>query len=411
MKETGMSYKKWLSVVACGLLVAGTASAQKKYDQGATDTEIKLGQTMPYSGPASAYGTVGKVEQAYFQMVNDQGGINGRKVTLLSYDDAYSPPKTVEQTRKLVESDGVLLIFQSLGTPSQSAVQKYLNDKKIPQLLISSGATRFSDHKKFPWTMAYNPNYQSEAHIYAQLILKSYPNAKVGILFQNDDFGRDYVKGLKDALGAKAKSMIVAEESYEVTDPTVDSQMVKLKSSGTDLVFNVATPKFAAQAIKKIAQMEWKPVHLLNINSTSVGEVMLAAGGDHSKGIISVNYGKDPRDHQWDNDEGMKRYKAFMQKYAPNEPLDSSLSAYAYGTAQLMTEILKRSGDDLTRANVMKQATTLKDVVVDLALPGMTISTAPDDYRFNKQFKLMKFNGTSWDLFGDVLTDTFKAEH
>ncbi|MFT4102147.1 MAG: ABC transporter substrate-binding protein [Burkholderiaceae bacterium] len=389
--------------------MAGTAVAQKKYDQGASDTEIKLGQTMPYSGPASAYGTVGRIEQLYFKMVNDRGGINGRKVELLSYDDAYSPPKTVEQTRKLVENDGVLLMFQGLGTPPQSAVQKYLNEKKIPQLLVSSGATRFSDHKKFPWTMAFNPNYQSEAHIYAQLILKSYPNAKIGILFQNDDFGRDYVTGLKDALGAKAKTMIVAEESYEVSDPTVDSQIVKLKSSGADLLFNVATPKFAAQAIKKIAQMEWKPVHLLNINSTGVGEVMLAAGGEHSKGIISVNYGKDPRDHQWDNDPGMKKFKEFMQKYAPGEDMNSTFNSYGYSVAQFMEEILKRCGDDLTRANVMKQATSFKDFVGDLSLPGMSISTAPDDYRFNKQFKLMKFTGTSWELFGDVLTDTFKA--
>ena len=404
-----MAYPKWLAMVACGMLLTGTAAAQKKYDQGASDTEIKIGQTMPYSGPASAYGTIGKVEVAYFQMINDQGGINGRKVNLLSYDDAYSPPKTVEQTRKLVEADGVLLTYQGLGTPAQAAVQKYLNGKKVPQMLVSSGATRFSDHKNFPWTMAYNPNYQSEAHIYAQHIEKAYPNAKIGILYQNDDFGLDYVKGLKDALGAKAKTMIVAEASYETTDPTVDSQMVALKSSGADLFFNVATPKFAAQAIKKAAQMEWKPVHVLNINSTGVGEVMLSAGGENSKGIISVNYGKDPRDHQWDNDEGMKRFKAFMKKYLPNEDMNSTFNSYAYGTAQLMVEILKRCGDDLTRANVMKQATTISGFVPDLALPGMSISTSPDDYRFNKQFKLMRFNGTSWELFGEVLTDNFKA--
>ena len=406
-----MSYSKWLSMVACGVLMTGTAYAQKKYDTGASDAEIKLGQTMPYSGPASAYGSIGRVEQAYFKMINDQGGINGRKVILLSYDDAYSPPKTVEQTRKLVEEDGVLMTYQGLGTPAQSAVQKYLNGKKIPQMLVSSGATRFSDYKQFPWTMAYNPNYQSEAHIYAQYILKAHPDAKIGILYQNDDFGRDYVTGLKDALGAKAKTMVVAEASYETTDPTVDSQMVALKSSGADLFFNVATPKFAAQAIKKASQMEWKPVHLLNINSTGVGEVMLSAGAEASKDIISVNYGKDPRDQQWDKDPGMQRYKAFMQKYAPNEDINSTFNAYGYGTAQLMAEILKRSGDELTRANVMKQATHLKDVVLDLALPGMSISTAPDDYRFNKQFKLMKFNGASWDLFGEVLTDTFKANH
>ncbi len=394
--------------LAGAVAFATPAFAQKKYDLGATDTEIKIGHTNPYSGPASAFGQVGKAQAAYFKMINDNGGVNGRKINFVSYDDAYNPPKAVEQTRKLVESDEVLFLFQGLGTAAQSSVQKYLNNKKIPQLFVSSGATRFTDPKTYPWTMAFNPNYQSEGHIYAQLILKSYPNAKIGILYQNDDFGKDYVIGLKDALGDKAKTMIVAETPYEVSDPTVDSQMVKLKASGADLFFNVSTPKFAAQSIKKAAELGWKPVHLLNINSTSVGEVMLPAGADNSKGTISVNYRKDPLDPQWANDEGMKRYKAFMAKYAPELDANSGLPAYGYLTAQMMTHVLKECGDDLTRANVMKQATNIKGYVGDLTLPGMKITTAPDDYRVNKQFQLMKFNGQRWELFGDILTDTFQ---
>ncbi len=403
-----MTMVKWAAGLALGALLAAPAFAQKKYDTGASDTEIKIGHTNPYSGPASAYGLVGKTQAAYFKMINEQGGVNGRKITFLSYDDAYNPPKTVEQTRKLVESDEVLLTFQGLGTPAQAAVQKYLNDKKIPQLLVSSGATRFTDPKTFPWTMAYNPNYQSEGHIYAQLVLAKYPNAKIGILMQNDDFGKDYVKGFKDALGAKA-SMIVAEATYEVSDPTVDSQMVKLKGSGADLFFNVSTPKFAAQSMKKAAELGWKPVHLLNINSTPVASVMIPAGPENSKGTISVNYGKDPLDPQWANDEGMKKYKAFMAKYGADMDPNNSLSSYGYGAAQLMVHILKMCGDDLTRANVMKQATNIKNYVADLSLPGMSASTSPDDYRINKQFQLMRFNGERWELFGEIMTDTFKA--
>jgi branched-chain amino acid transport system substrate-binding protein len=403
-----MNRLKWTAALALGALLTSPAFAQKKYDTGASDTEIKIGQTMPYSGPASAYGLVGKTEAAYFKMINETGGINGRKINFLSYDDAYNPPKTVEQTRKLVESDEVLLTYQGLGTPAQSAVQKYMNDKKIPQLLVSSGATRFTDPKTFPWTMAYNPNYQSEGHIYAQLVLKQYPNAKIAILMQNDDFGKDYVKGFKDALGAKAATMIVSEATYEVSDPTVDSQMVKLKGSGADLFFNVSTPKFAAQSMKKAAELGWKPVHLLNINSTPVASVMIPAGPENSKGTISVNYGKDPLDPQWANDEGMKRYKAFMAKYGADMDPNNTLSSYGYGTAQLLVHILKMCGDDVTRANVMKQATNIKNYVADLSLPGMSASTSPDDYRINKQFQLMKFNGERWELFGEIMTDTFK---
>ena len=389
--------------------IATPSLAQKQYDTGASDTEIKVGQTIPLSGPASAYGGIGKVQAAYIRMINEQGGINGRKVNLIQYDDAYSPPKTVEQVRKLVESDEVLTTFQIIGTPPNASVQKYLNEKKVPQLLASTGATRFTDPKNFPWTIAFNPNYQSEAHIYANYILANYPNAKIGILYQNDDLGKDYVKGLRDVLGTKAASMIVAEVSYELSDPTVDLQMVTLKASGADLFYNITTPKFGAQAIKKAAELGWKPVQILDINATPVSQTLVPAGLENAKGIISVNYGKDPLDPQWADDEGMKRYKAFMAKYAPAEDANSGIATYGYSTAALFVQILRQCGDNLTRANIMKQATNVRDYVADLALPGMTASTEPDDYRINKQFQMMQFDGQRWVLFGPILTDEFKT--
>jgi branched-chain amino acid transport system substrate-binding protein len=396
------------AVLALGVAFATPALAQKKYDTGASDAEIKVGQTIPLSGPASAYGGIGKVQAAYIRMINEQGGINGRKVNLIQYDDAYSPPKTVEQVRKLVEGDEVLTTFQIIGTPPNASVQKYLNEKKVPQLLASTGATRFTDPKNFPWTIAFNPNYQSEGHIYARFILANYPNAKIAILYQNDDLGKDYVKGLKDALGDKA-SMIVAEKSYELSDPTVDSQMVTLKASGADLFYNITTPKFGAQAIKKAAELGWKPVQILDINATPVSQTLIPAGLDNAKDIISVNYGKDPLDPQWDNDEGMKRYKAFMAKYAPAEDTNSGIATYGYSTAALLVQILKQCGDNLTRANIMTQATNIKNYAADLALPGMTVSTEPDDWRINKQFQMMKFDGQRWVLFGPIVTDDFKT--
>jgi branched-chain amino acid transport system substrate-binding protein len=387
---------------------ATPALAQKQYDTGATDTEIKVGQTIPLSGPASAYGSIGKVQAAYIRMINEQGGIGGRKINLIQYDDGYNPPKTVEQVRKLVESDEVLTTFQIIGTPPNAAVQKYLNEKKVPQLLASTGATRFTDPKHFPWTIAFNPNYQSEGHIYAKYILANHPNAKIAILYQNDDLGKDYVKGLKDALGAKA-SMIIAEASYELSDPTVDSQMVTLKSSGADLFYNITTPKFGAQAIRKAAELGWKPVQILDINASPVSQTLVPAGLENAKDIISVNYGKDPLDPQWADDEGMKRYKAFMAKYASAEDATSGIATYGYSTAALLVQILKQCGDDLTRANLMKQATNIKGYVPDLALPGMTMSTTPDDWRINKQFQMMKFDGQRWVLFGPILTDEFNT--
>jgi branched-chain amino acid transport system substrate-binding protein len=392
------------TAVALALSASG-AFAQKKYDPGATDTEIKIGQTVPFSGPASAYATIGKAQAAYFKMVNDQGGVNGRKINLIQYDDAYSPPKAVEQVRKLVESDEVLLTFQIIGTPSNAAVQKYLNAKKVPQLFAATGASKFTDPKNFPWTLGFNPSYFVEGRVYGQYILKNYPSAKIAVLYQNDDLGRDYLSGLKSGLGDKAATMVVAEASYEVTDPTVDSQILKLKSSGADLLFSASTPKPAAQTIKKIAELGWKPVHILDINATSVGAVMQPAGLEASKGVISVNYGKDPLDPTWKDDPGMKSYFDFMAKYYPEGDKNSSFNAYGYSTAQLMVHVLKQCGDDLTRQNVLKQATNLKNVQLDLALPGIVGSTTPDDYRVNKQFQMMKFNGERWELFGPILED------
>ena len=397
---------------AAGLALALSASsayAQKKYDTGATDTEIKIGQSIAFSGPASAYATIGKTQAAYFKMINDQGGINGRKINYIQYDDGYTPPKAVEQVRKLVESDEVLLTFQILGTPVNAAVQKYLNIKKVPQLYAATGASRFTDPKNFPWTMGYNPNYFVEGRIYGQYILKNHPNAKVGILYQNDDLGKDYLNGIKAGLGDKAASMIVAEASYEVSDPTIDSQILKIKDAGADLFFSATTPKFAAQAIKKNHELGWHPVHILDINATSVGAVMQPAGLEASKGVISVNYGKDPADPSWKDDAGMKKYLAFMEKYYPDGDKGSLFNTYGYSTAQLMVYTLQQCGDDLTRENVMKKATSLKDVVFDLALPGIKINTSPTDYRVNKQLQMERFNGERWELFGPILEDTGAA--
>src|SRR3984957_9850215 len=390
-------------------LSVSPASAQKKYDTGATDTEIKIGQTVPFSGPASAYAGIGKTQAAYLRMINEQGGINGRKLNLIQYDDAYSPPKAVEQVRKLVESDEVLLTFQIIGTPSNAAVQKYLNAKKVPQLFAATGASKFTDPKNFPWTLGFNPNYFVEGRIYGQYILKEHPDAKVGVLYQNDDLGKDYLNGIKAGLGDKAAKMIVAETSYEVSDPTIDPQVLKIKAAGADLFFSASTPKQAAQAIKKIAELGWHPIHIVDINATSVGAVLKPAGLEASKDLISTNYGKDPSDPQWKDDAGMKRYLAFMAKYYPDGDKNSNFNTYGYTTAQLMAHVLKQCGDDLTRENVMKQATNLKNVEVDLALPGMKANTSENDYRVNKQMQMMKFNGERWELFGPILEDAGPA--
>ncbi|GMO11945.1 ABC transporter substrate-binding protein [Bradyrhizobium sp. TM233] len=383
---------------------ASTALAQKKYDTGATDTEIKIGNIMPYSGPASAYGIIGRTEAAYFKKINEEGGINGRKINFVSYDDAYSPPKTVEQARKLVESDEVLLIFNSLGTPPNSAIQKYMNSKKVPQLFVATGATKWNDPQNFPWTMGWQPNYQSETQIYAKYILKEMPNAKIGVLYQNDDYGKDYLKGLKDGLGAKAASMIVLEESYETSEPTIDNHIVKLKATGADVFINITTPKFAAQAIKKISEIGWKPTHFLNNVSASVGSVIKPAGFENSQDIISAAYLKDVSDPQWKDDAGMKGFLEFMTKYFPEgDKLDGG-TIVGYGVAQTLVEALKKCGDNLTRENVMKQAASLKDFRTEVLLPGIKINTGANDFAPISSLQLMKFKGEKWDLFGDVIS-------
>ncbi|KRP94146.1 MULTISPECIES: ABC transporter substrate-binding protein [Bradyrhizobium] len=383
---------------------ASTATAQKKYDTGATDTEIKIGNIMPYSGPASAYGIIGRTEAAYFKKINEEGGINGRKINFVSYDDAYSPPKTVEQARKLVESDEVLLVFNSLGTPPNSAIQKYMNSKKVPQLFVATGATKWNDPQNFPWTMGWQPNYQSETQIYAKYILKAMPNAKIGVLYQNDDYGKDYLKGLKDGLGAKAASMIVLEESYETSEPTIDNHIVKLKATGADVFINITTPKFAAQAIKKISEIGWKPTHFLNNVSASVGSVIKPAGFENSQDIISAAYLKDVSDPQWKDDAGMKAFLEFMTKYFPEgDKLDGG-TIVGYGVAQTLVEVLKKCGDNLTRENVMKQAASLKDFRTEVLLPGIKISTGPNDFAPISSLQLMKFKGDKWDLFGEVIS-------
>jgi ABC-type branched-subunit amino acid transport system substrate-binding protein len=397
-----------LAIASAAFVVFAASSngalAQKKYDTGATDTEIKIGNIMPYSGPASAYGVIGKTEAAYFKKINDAGGINGRKINFISYDDAYSPPKTVEQARKLVESDEVLFVFNSLGTPPNSAIQKYMNSKKVPQLFVATGATKWNDPKDFPWTMGWQPNYQSESRIYAKYLLKEKPDAKIAILFQNDDYGKDYVKGLKDGLGAKAASMIVIEDGYETSEPTIDNHIVKFKSTDANVFFNVTTPKFAAQAIKKMAEIGWKPLHLLNNVSSSIGSVMQPAGYENGQGIISAAYLKDVADPQWVNDPGMKEFLGFLEKDFPEgNKLDGSVIV-GYGVAQTLVQVLKQCGDNLTRENVMKQAASLKNFRTEVLLPGVMINTGPDDFAPISQLQLQRFKGEKWELFGDVIS-------
>jgi branched-chain amino acid transport system substrate-binding protein len=391
-----MSIKTTLAVAALGLTLAAPSLAQKKYDPGASDAEIKIGQTMPYSGPASAYGTIGKLEAAYFKRLNEQGGINGRKINFISYDDGYSPPKTVEMIRKLVEQDEVLFTINTLGTPSNTAIHKYMNTKKIPHLFVATGATKWNDPKNFPWTMGFNPSYQAEAKLYAADVLKNHPNAKIAVLYQNDDYGKDYLKGFVDGLGDKAKSMIVAQATYEVTDPTVDSQIVTLKGSGADTFFNITTPKFAAQAIRKVADIGWKPVHYLNQVSASVGSVLTPAGLDKSQGLISMRYIKDPTDPRWANDPTMKEYFEFMKKYYPDGDVNDASNTYAYAVSQLTVQLLKQCGDNLTRENVMKQAENIKNFQIPMAEPGVVANTSAADHEPFHTMQLVTFKGKSW---------------
>jgi branched-chain amino acid transport system substrate-binding protein len=390
-----------------GALTAATAlaatAAYADETTGITDKTIKIGNIMPYSGPASAYSQIAKTDVAYMKMVNDNGGVCGRQIDFISYDDGYSPPKAVEQARKLVESDQVAMIFNSLGTPSNSAIQKYMNAKKTPQLFVATGASKFGDPEHFPWTMGWQPDYVSEGKIYARFLLKNMPDAKIGVLYQNDDYGKDYLKGLKAGLGDKA-SMIVAEQPYETSDPTVDSQMVNLKGSGANVFFNVATPKFAAQAIKKAAELGWKPTQLLNSVSNSVGAVLKPAGLDASKGVISALYLKDSQDPQWKDDEGMKKWNAFMDKYYPDGDKNSSFTLYGYSVSQTLEKVLKASCDNFTHSGIMKSAASMKDVELDLTPPGIRVNTSATDFYPLQDMQLIKFDGERWQPFGEVVS-------
>ncbi|GMP08683.1 ABC transporter substrate-binding protein [Bradyrhizobium sp. TM239] len=392
----------WTALALCTAM-SSQALAQKTYDTGASDTEIRIGNIMPYSGPASAYAAIGKAEEAYFRKVNAEGGINGRKIKFISYDDAYSPPKTVEQARKLVESDGVLLIFGSLGTSTNGAIRKYMNEKKVPQLFVASGASKWNDPRQYPWTMGWQPSYASEARIYAKYIMKERPDGKIGVLYQNDDFGKDYLKGLKDGLGPKA-SMIVLEDSYDTSEPAIDERVVKLKASGADVFISITTPKFAAQAIKKAAEINWHPVHIVSNVSASVGGVIEPAGLEISQGLLSASYTKDGSDPQWNADDGMKKFYNFLAQYDPKaNKLDAGV-VFGYAAAQTMVKVLQMCGDDLTRENVMKQAASLKDFEPDTLLPGIRINTAPDNFAPIEQLQMMRFKGRKWEPFGDIIS-------
>jgi ABC-type branched-subunit amino acid transport system substrate-binding protein len=380
------------------------ARAEKQYGPGVTDTEIKIGNTGPYSGPASSYGTIPKSMAAYYKMVNDQGGVNGRKINFISYDDAYSPPKTVEQVRRLVEQDGVLLVAASLGTPTNSAIWNYMNQKKVPQLFVSTGATKWDDPKHHPWTMGWQPNYQSEGRVYAAYIVEHKPDGKIGVLYQNDDFGKDYLKGLKDGLGDKAKSMIVVEAAYETTDPTVDSQIIGMKAAGCDVFVNTGIPKFAAQAIRKAAEIEWKPLHILSSVGTSVAATLKPAGLENAKDLVTDFYIKDPTDPQWQDDQGYKDWLAFMDKYYPEGDKTDAGNVYGPSVSQTVVQVLKQCGDELTRDNVMRQAANLHDFTVPMLLPGIKINTSPSDFAPVKQIQMARFDGERWRLFGPLIS-------
>jgi branched-chain amino acid transport system substrate-binding protein len=398
---------KWVTAagLSAGLLFATTlVSVAGEYGPGATDAEVKIGNTMPYSGPASAYGIIGKTEAAYFKMINEQGGINGRKINFISRDDGYSPPKTVELVRKMVEEDQVLFLFSTLGTPTNTAIHRYLNDNKVPQLFAATGADQWNDPQHFPWTMGFIPSYGTEAHIYARYLLKHLPNAKIAVLYQNDDFGKDYLDGLRDALGDNAAKMIVATQSYETTDPTVDSQVVALQGSGADVLLTAAIPKFAAQAIRKVYDIGWKPTHFLNSVSNSVGTVMKSAGLEKGVGIISAAFAKDPTDPQWQGTPEYKEWLAFMKQYNTSANLGDVQGAIGYTYAQTMVAVLKACGNNLIREKVMKQATSLHDITMPMLLPGITLSTSATDFAPIKKMQLERFDGTTWKLFGEVIS-------
>jgi branched-chain amino acid transport system substrate-binding protein len=393
-------------IVGATVLVADSLlAADRQYDPGASDTEIRIGQTMPYSGPLSSPSVIGKVQAAYFRMINDRGGINGRRINLISYDDSAMPSKTVEQVRRLVENDEVLFTFQTLGNTSNIAVEKYLNDRKIPQLFVGGRSTHFEDPANFPWTMGFAPNLHTEIRVYARFILDNYPNAKVGLLYQNDESGKDYVTGLKDALGPRAGELLVSQASYDVTDPTVDSQVVRLKAAGIDVFINMAAPRFAAQVIRKMAELGWKPVHLIGVGASSIDAVLVPAGIAHAKGLISASSFKETADPSWADDDGMKRWKAFMDAYYPEGDRKSIFTTYGYSAAELLVQVLRQCGDNLSRENIMREATHLDKVKLDLLLPEFSISTSPTDYRVVKEFRMMRFSGERWEPFGPIVAD------
>jgi branched-chain amino acid transport system substrate-binding protein len=391
------------SAAAAAAVAASGWPARAENAPGITDTEIKIGQTMPYSGPASAYGVIGKADVAYFKMINDQGGINGRKINLISLDDAYSPPKTVEQVRRLVEQEQVAFLFNTLGTPCNAAIHQYVNDNKVPQLFVATGASMFADPQHFPWTIGWQPNYQTEARIFAKRILATKPDAKIGVLYQNDGFGKDYLIGLKDGLGADHEGMVIKEVSYETSEPTVDSQIVTLQGSGADVFLIAATPKFAAQAIRKTFDLGWTPVRYMTDVSQSIATVMKPAGLEKSKGVITAVYGKDPTDARWKDDPGFKEYAAFNAKYmSPNELIDAN-AVYGFGSSATMVQVLKQCGNDLSRENIMRQAANLKDLELPMGLPGLRINTSPTNFSPIRQEELATFNGESWERFGELL--------
>jgi branched-chain amino acid transport system substrate-binding protein len=390
------------ATAAAVLSASRVAFAQKKYDTGASDTEIKLGHTNPYSGPASSYSVIGKLHQAFWKSVNDAGGVNGRKINFISYDDGYSPPKTVEMVRKLVEEDKVFCTFNTLGTPCNTAIHKYMNQKKVPQLYVATGASKWGDPKNFPWTIGFQPDYHTEAVIYAKHILANIKDARIGVLYQNDDYGKDYYNGLKEGLG-KEVGRIVKTVTYETTDPTVDSQVIELQGSGANVFFNVAIPKFAAQAMRKVADLKWKPAQYLNNVSASVVATMKPAGFDNVQGVVTAAWLKDPTDKQWDNDADMKEWRAFMAKNMPDANLGEGNYVYAYAVSTLMLDTLKKCGDNLTRENLMKQVASDHQLKLPGLLPGITVSTSPTDFYPVQAVQLQRFKGETWELFGDVM--------
>ncbi|HZZ59590.1 MAG TPA: ABC transporter substrate-binding protein [Roseiarcus sp.] len=397
-----LTRRSFLMSSGAAALVASAGSARAENAPGVTDTEIKIGQTMPYSGPASAYGVIGRTEIAYFKMINEQGGVNGRKINLISLDDGYSPPRTVEQVRRLVEDEKVAFLFNTLGTPPNLAIRAYCNEHKVPQLFVATGAATFSDPKQFHWTMGWQPNYQTEASIFAKHILKTKPEAKIAALYQNDDFGKDYLIGLKNGLGADHAGMLIKATSYEVSEPTVDSQIVTLQGSGADVFLIAATPKFAAQAVRKAYDIGWRPVRYMTDVSQSIAAVMKPAGLEKSKGVITAVYGKDPTDARWKDDPGFKEYKAFVDKYMSSKDLIDSNVVYGFGAAATMVQVLKQCAADLSRENVMRQAANLQNLELPMLLPGIKINTSPDDYRPISQEALAEFDGESWKQFGGL---------